>query len=83
MLNRPLTETLPLVLPVRSTSWLSAVFRPSALPEKNCFVPANGWPRSVVTDLSGSVTTTACGFLLLYSSGPSWTTFFWPALTEA
>jgi hypothetical protein len=58
------------VAALRSTVVDIVFVRSSSLPEKNCFAPAYGAPRSRVTSLGGRFTSRACGFLELYSCGP-------------
>ena len=58
-------------LPVRSTERVRVFLRLSPLPLHHCLAPSAGATTSVVTALSGSSTTSACLFLVLYSATPS------------
>lgn len=49
----------------------------------HCLEPSAGFVTEVVTALSGSVTTSACLSLVLYSETPSLWTEFVAALAEA
>ncbi len=80
MSYQPSSERVADFLPVRSTERVSVFLRLSPLPLHHWVAPCAGFTTWVVTALSGSETTVACRYLVLYSATPSLCQDFTPAL---